>query len=554
MLEKNYAKLFAIFMVILFSLSEIMAHQLGSRRPIKLTTVINTEGEEVEVERREDPEEKALADKIIGLFVEAGYFQINHEISLFHKITSGMIWCLQSANYGFDTDSFTGFDEQTNIRNKIFLSEKIIRVLLSKTVKCPHVVQPHQILGLNVEHLFPLIRWLVNHCIQSQKQSKDEYFMIASQYLNTEKFSSSLLQALDIKFSSLKNVIIFYQPFRKYFWNFHKKNKWSHKHTKNEFCNVVYKNNELNRLPSDSDKLIPATRINYSKDVDKFKREKHYTNLMNEIFSNETTAIESEDLSITPTVFSSIIKPVNAVKQEKVSNEKISTLNSENQTCNKLNSMIESLASLEQKYEDVKLLSCQKKILQEQKSHKAENELETQNSIIDLKEIEKKIDNEFSKLNNEIGAPTREDWSTGIERQMYYERLQELHSQIIMATIQTKQHYAHYNTLIDIQAYKNKEINLLNSVIENYERAKSSKNYQDQYLNQLENVAEWVKQTKQKLSAMHTEARNKRNDMHKKWSVLMQMERDYAKVTRDIKIAVSNANTYSKQKKSLSAF
>ena len=95
---------------------------------------------------------------------------------------------------------------------------------------------------------------------------------------------------------------------------------------------------------------------------------------------------------------------------------------------------------------------------------------------------------------------------------------------------------------------------MLNSVIENYERAKSSKNYQDQYLNQLENVAEWVKQTKQKLSAMHIEARNKRNDTHKKWSVLMQMERDYAKVTRDIKIAVSNANTYSKQKKNLSAF
>lgn len=541
-------------MVILFSSSEIMAHQLGSRRPIKLTTVINTEGEEVEVERREDPEEKALADKIIGLFVEAGYFQINHEISLFHKITSGMIWCLQSANYGFDTDSFTGFDEQTNIRNKIFLSEKIIRVLLSKTVKCPHVVQPHQILGLNVEHLFPLIRWLVNHCIQSQKQSKDELLMIASQYLNTEKFTSSLLQALDIRFLSLKNVLDFYQPMRRYLWNFHKKNKWSHKNTKNEFCNVVYKNNELNRLPSDSDKLIPTTQINYNPDVDTFKRKRHYADLMNEIFSNETTSIQSEDLNpSSPTVFSSIIKPLNIVKEEKVT-AKISVLNSNNQTCNKLNSMIEALANLEQKYEDVKLLSCQNKILQEQKSQKIVNELETQNSIIDLEEIEKKIDSEFSKLNSEIGAPTREDWSTGIERQMYFERLQELQSQIIMATIQTKQHYAHYNTLIDIQAYKNKEINLLNSVIENYERAKSSKNYQDQYLKQLENVAEWVKQTKLKLSAMHTEARNKRNDMHKKWSVLMQMERDYVKVTRDIKIAVSNANTFSKQKKSLAAY
>ncbi|XP_077292200.1 RNA-binding protein 39-like protein Caper isoform X2 [Arctopsyche grandis] len=531
-----------------------MAHQLVGRRPIKLTTIINTEGEEVEVERREDPEEKALADKIIGLFVEAGYFQINHEISLFHKFTSGMIWCLQSANYGFDTDSFTGFDEQTNIRNKIFLSEKIIRVLLSKTVKCPFVIQPHQILGLNVEHLFPLIKWLVHHCLQSQKQYNDDYLMIASQYLNTEKFSSSLLHVFDIKFSCLKKIMRLYQPFRNCVWNFPKKQKWDYKKTKREFKNVVYKNNEVDDTFSiDSSKLIPMNKIDNINNFTVFGnsvRNKHYRNLADEIFSKSDVVYEPPSLKTSTNIFYNIVKPIKRVDQEENITKKTYSMVSD-LSSKKLDAMLDQLINLEQKYEEAKIVASQKKILYDQgilENQKIDKNHEKQCAINDLHEIEMKIDDEFGKINNEINVHTREDWSKGIEKQIYQERLNELQSQIIMATIQTKQHYAHYNTLIDIQAYKNKETNLLNSVIENYERAKSSKNYQDQYLKQLENVAEWVKQTKSKLSIMHTDARNKRNDMHKKWSTLMQIERDYAKVTRDIKIAVSTANAFTKHK------
>ena len=47
--------------------------------------------------------------------------------------------------------------------DKIALVEKIVAVL--PKMKCPHLIQPHEIQGFNYIAIFPVVQWLVKQVI-----------------------------------------------------------------------------------------------------------------------------------------------------------------------------------------------------------------------------------------------------------------------------------------------------------------------------------------------------------------------------------------------------
>jgi hypothetical protein len=137
------------------------------RSTSKLSTRIDADGKEVEVEVREDEEQKIKLQEIVDLLVAAGYFRARIKgLSSFDKVVGGMTWCIETCNFDVDVDLL--FQENLTIGQKIALTEKIVAVL--PEMKCPHHVEPHQIQGLDFIHIFPVIQWLVKRSVETREE------------------------------------------------------------------------------------------------------------------------------------------------------------------------------------------------------------------------------------------------------------------------------------------------------------------------------------------------------------------------------------------------
>ncbi|KAG8223689.1 hypothetical protein J437_LFUL004054 [Ladona fulva] len=134
----------------------------------KLSTRIDADGKEVEVEVREDEDQKVKLQEIIDLLLAAGYFRARIKgLSSFDKIVGGMTWCIETCNFDVDVDLL--FQENLTIGQKISLTEKIVRVL--PKMKCPHNIEPHQIQGLDFIHVFPVVQWLVKRVLETRDET-----------------------------------------------------------------------------------------------------------------------------------------------------------------------------------------------------------------------------------------------------------------------------------------------------------------------------------------------------------------------------------------------
>jgi hypothetical protein len=137
------------------------------RNASKLSTRIDADGKEVEVEVREDEEQKIKLQEIIDLLVAAGYFRARIKgLSSFDKVIGGMTWCIETCNSDVDVDLL--FQENLTIGQKIALTEKILAVL--PEINCPHHIEPHKIQGLDFIHVFPVIQWLVKRSVETREE------------------------------------------------------------------------------------------------------------------------------------------------------------------------------------------------------------------------------------------------------------------------------------------------------------------------------------------------------------------------------------------------
>uniref|UniRef100_A0A0K0DG46 Coiled-coil domain-containing protein 93 n=1 Tax=Angiostrongylus cantonensis TaxID=6313 RepID=A0A0K0DG46_ANGCA len=103
---------------------------------------------------KDDEEHKNLMN-CLDLLIAAGYFRARIKgLAPFDKIVGGMVWCLSHCNRTIDADLL--FSENLDIGQKIALTEKIVHVL--GALECPHSIEPHQIQGLDLLHIYPVIQ------------------------------------------------------------------------------------------------------------------------------------------------------------------------------------------------------------------------------------------------------------------------------------------------------------------------------------------------------------------------------------------------------------
>ncbi|EGV99066.1 coiled-coil domain-containing protein 93 [Cricetulus griseus] len=117
----------------------------------------------------------------------------------------------------------------------------------------------------------------------------------------------------------------------------------------------------------------------------------------------------------------------------------------------------------------------------------------------------------------------------------YQKRFIELYRQISAVHKETKQFFTLYNTLDDRKVYLEKEISLLNSVHENFSQAMASPASRDQFLRQMEQIVEGIKQNRMKMEKKKQENKMRRDQLNDQYLELLEKQRLYFKTVKEFK-------------------
>ncbi|KAM8857193.1 coiled-coil domain-containing protein 93 isoform 2-T2 [Synchiropus picturatus] len=104
----------------------------------------------------------------------------------------------------------------------------------------------------------------------------------------------------------------------------------------------------------------------------------------------------------------------------------------------------------------------------------------------------------MARRNREMAILQRkmDDIPSRAELTQYQKRFIELYSQVSATHKETKQFFTLYNTLDDKKLYLEKEVSLLNSIHDNFQQAMSSSAARAQFLQQMEQIVEGIKQSR----------------------------------------------------------
>ena len=157
-----------------------------------------------ETKLSEADEQAFKLQEILDMLIAAGYFRARIKgLDSFDKIVGGMTWAILASGVPIDFD--LEFKENSNIGEKIAISEKITRALTQ--MRCPAYIRPHQIQGVELGclPLFPVVQWLVKAVIDHRKTTGDTVrnytqFLFDAEFRNAPNLSQSKNDYVDFKF------------------------------------------------------------------------------------------------------------------------------------------------------------------------------------------------------------------------------------------------------------------------------------------------------------------------------------------------------------------
>uniref|UniRef100_A0A671TS87 Coiled-coil domain-containing protein 93 n=1 Tax=Sparus aurata TaxID=8175 RepID=A0A671TS87_SPAAU len=517
------------------------------------------------VETREDEEQSVKLAEILELLLAAGYFRARIKgLSPFDKVVGGMTWCITTCNFDIDVDLL--FQENSTIGQKIALTEKIVSVL--PKMKCPHRLEPHQIQGLDFIHIFPVIQWLVKRAIETKEEMGDYVRAYSiSQFNKTHKLpeDEEFLQRKDKAVRAVLDVLVsLYKPQRKY-----------------------RRQRDAGEL-LDEESRVHSTLLEYGRRYGFSKQSKQDKGKLTASAVGQIVGLQSEEIKQIASEY--------AEKQSELSSEErserygplqqhrraLASLNKQIQqkkkqleevrgptghTCSSrvvlLISLLEKLRALVTMNENLKQQEqefrthCREEMVRLQQNIeelKTESGQDTDEEkvrlpgfIYNIKHNEKNLSFVYLKLsffrcvqarrNREIAILQRkiDEVPSRAELTQYQKRFIELYSQVSATHKETKQFFTLYNTLDDKKVYLEKEVNLLNSIHDNFQQAMSSSAAKDQFLRQMEQIVEGIKQSRIKMEKKKQENKMRRDQLNDEYLELLDKQRLYFKTVKDFK-------------------
>uniref|UniRef100_A0A8C7GW43 Coiled-coil domain-containing protein 93 n=1 Tax=Oncorhynchus kisutch TaxID=8019 RepID=A0A8C7GW43_ONCKI len=142
-----------------------------------------------------------------------------------------------------------------------------------------------------------------------------------------------------------------------------------------------------------------------------------------------------------------------------------------------------------------------------------------------------------ARRNREIAVLQRkiDEVPSRAELTQYQKRFIELYGQVSATHKETKQFFTLYNTLDDKKVYLEKEVNLLNSIHDNFQQAMASSGAKEQFLRQMEQIVEGIKQSRIKMEKKKQENKMRRDQLNDEYLELLDKQRLYFKTVKDFK-------------------
>ncbi|XP_053295968.1 coiled-coil domain-containing protein 93 isoform X5 [Pleuronectes platessa] len=190
----------------------------------------------------------------------------------------------------------------------------------------------------------------------------------------------------------------------------------------------------------------------------------------------------------------------------------------------------EEMGRLQQNIEELKMASGQ------DTEEKERNQLIDKQYNADRDKLQK-IRLVMARRNREIAILQRQidEVPSRAELTQYQKRFIELYSQVSATHKETKQFFTLYNTLDDKKIYLEKEVNLLNSIHDNFQQAMSSSAAKEQFLRQMEQIVEGIKQSRIKMEKKKQGNKMRRDRLNDEYLELLDKQRLYFKTVKDFK-------------------
>ncbi|XP_034417070.1 coiled-coil domain-containing protein 93 [Cyclopterus lumpus] len=191
----------------------------------------------------------------------------------------------------------------------------------------------------------------------------------------------------------------------------------------------------------------------------------------------------------------------------------------------------EEMARLQQNIEDLKTASGQDTVEEKERNQLIDKQYNTDREKL------QKIRLLMARRNREIAILQRkiDEVPSRAELTQYQKRFIELYSQVSATHKETKQFFTLYNTLHDKKVYLEKEVNLLNSIHDNFHQAMSSSAAKEQFLRQMEQIVEGIKQSRIKMEKKKQENKMRRDQLNDEYLELLDKQRLYFKTVKDFK-------------------
>lgn len=143
----------------------------------------------------------------------------------------------------------------------------------------------------------------------------------------------------------------------------------------------------------------------------------------------------------------------------------------------------------------------------------------------------------LARRNREIAILQRkiDEVPSRAELTQYQKRFIELYAQVSATHKETKQFFTLYNTLDDKKVYLEKEVNLLNSIHDNFQQAMASSGTREQFLRQMEQIVDGIRQNRNKMEKKKQENKMRRDQLNDEYLELLEKQRLYFKTVKEFK-------------------
>uniref|UniRef100_A0A8C4ILQ8 Coiled-coil domain-containing protein 93 n=1 Tax=Dicentrarchus labrax TaxID=13489 RepID=A0A8C4ILQ8_DICLA len=519
----------------------------------KLGTQFDQDGNIIQVETREDEEQSVKLAEILELLLAAGYFRARIKgLSPFDKVVGGMTWCITTCNFDIDVDLL--FQENSTIGQKIALTEKIVSVL--PKMKCPHRLEPHQIQGLDFIHIFPVIQWLVKRAIETREEMGDyvrAYSVSQFQKSHSLPEDEEFLQRKDKAVRAVLDVLEVYKPQRKYRRQrdagelLDEESRVHSTLLEYVMCCLCLQGRltasavgQIVGLQSEEIKQIASEYAEKQSELSSEERSERYGPLQQHrrAVASVQKQIQQKTKQLEEVSGPLLLEKLRALV---TMNENLKQQEQDFRThCR------EEMVRLQQNIEELKKASGQNTEEDEVQLDSPPTHLISYYNILESL-IDKQYDTDREKLqkirllmarrNREIAILQRkiDEVPSRAELTQYQKRFIELYSQVSATHKETKQFFTLYNTLDDKKVYLEKEVNLLNSIHDNFQQAMSSSAAKDQFLRQMEQIVEGIKQNRIKMEKKKQENKMRRDQLNDEYLELLDKQRLYFKTVKDFK-------------------